>query len=127
MQRHHHFYNVEAIDHLHDLGRSEAADDAHDGCARNRDVHQHAGDGEGIRGHRPFGSRNVDGAASDETVQEVEFRLGLAVQFDDPPILDLDLRFWVGRAVEQDQAGFRPFLDKAIAIDLAVGAGLKTQ
>ena len=66
-------------------------------------VDEHPRELDVVERHRLLGDREVDAAARDELVEQVELGLGLAVELDDAAVLDAQRGLGVVRARERDQ------------------------
>ena len=72
-------------------------------AARRGAVDEHPRERDVVERHRLLGDREVDAAAGDELVEQVELGLGLAVELDDAAVLDAQRGLGVVRARERDQ------------------------
>ena len=70
-----------------------------------------------VERHRLLGDREVDAAARDELVEQVEIGLGLAVELDDAAVLDAQRRLRVVGARERDQPERGVLGDEVVAAD----------
>ncbi len=104
-------------EHLRDLGGRHARDEPRDLPARDGRVDQHAREGERVERHGLLGHGDVDATAGDELVEQVEVRLRLAVELDDPPALDAERRLRVEWARERDEAERRILGNEVVAAD----------
>ena len=71
--------------------------------ARRCPVHERARERDVVERHRLLGDREVDAAARDELVEQVEIGLRLAVELDDAAVLDAQRGLGIVRARERDQ------------------------
>ena len=104
-------------EHLRDLGGRHARDETRDLTARDGRVDEHAREGERVERHGLLGHGDVDATAGDELVEQVEVRLRLAVELDDPPVLDAERRLRVEWARERDEAERRILGNEVVAAD----------
>ena len=125
LQGHHHFHGIEPVDHLHDLGGGQSAEELHQVPSGHADVDQPASQLGGVQRHGCFGPGQVDGVAGDKLVDEVECGFRLAIQFAEAALGQPNPGFGIEGAVEQDQPGLRPFLDEAVLIDWAPAGDLQ--
>ena len=72
--------------------------------ARRAAVHERLREGDVVERHRLLRDGEVDAAAGDELVEQVELVLGLAVELDDAAVGDAQRGLGVVRAGERDQA-----------------------
>ncbi len=93
----------EESEHARELRRRHARREARDLPARRRDVDETARELDVVERHRLLGDSEVDAAARDELVEQVELGLGLAVELDDAAVLDAQRGLGVVRARERDQ------------------------
>ena len=100
-----------------DLRRGHARGQARDLAAGDRRVDDHARELERFERHRLLGDGQVDAVARDELVEEVELGLRLAVELDDPPILDPERGLGIERAREGDEAERRVLGYEVVAAD----------
>ena len=119
LQGHHHFHGVEPVDHLHDLGGGQGAEQLHQLLAGHADVDQPPGHLGGVQPHGLFGPAKVDGVAGDKPVDEIELGFGLAVQLTETALGNPNPGLGIEGTVEQDQPGLGPFLDEAVLVDRA--------
>ena len=94
----------EQREHAREPARRHAGGQARDLAPRRVAVDEHAREGDLVERHRLLGHGEVDAAARDELVEQVELGLGLAVELDDATVLDAQRRLGIVGARERDQA-----------------------
>ena len=123
---HHDLHDVQLAYDLGQLGGGQGQGDVQDLLTGDVDVHDLAGDLQGIHGHGLLRVAQADGVVGDEGVEHIEIGAALAVHLGDDAVLNLDAGLGVEGAVHGDQAHLRPLLYVAVLIDRTGGQNFKT-
>ena len=118
-QPHHHFQHIHVTDDVGQLGRRTTTDQSRNVSARHVDIRQHAGVFSRLYRHRLFSHIEIKRVRHDEQIQRIEVCTGLAIQFNDDPVIDRYAGLRIVRAVGDNQTGLGPRLDKGLLVDIA--------
>jgi hypothetical protein len=119
---HHHFEHRHRADDLGDLRRCHRRGQLDHVSARDVDVHELAGEVEGVHLGHCLGVLQPDAVVGDEGVDHVEIGTLLAIELDNLAALDANRRLGVVRAVHGHESNLRPFGYEPVLVD---GPGVK--